>query len=72
VWHDQPGLFAGPALELGRGVLTLLVPLLALPQATHYVLDGWIWRRSRHAELREVFGGRAPDAGASAAEPRGS
>ncbi|WP_139923747.1 hypothetical protein [Hymenobacter sp. DG01] len=25
--------------------LSLLVPLLALPQATHYVLDGFIWRR---------------------------
>jgi hypothetical protein len=23
-----------------------LVPLLALPQSTHYVLDGFIWRRS--------------------------
>ena len=22
-----------------------LVPLLTLPQATHYVLDGFIWRR---------------------------
>lgn len=27
--------------------LTLLVPLLALPQMTHYVLDGFIWRRPR-------------------------
>jgi hypothetical protein len=26
-------------------VLALLVPLLALPQATHYVLDGMLWRR---------------------------
>ncbi len=25
-------------------MLALLVPLLALPQATHYVLDGFIWR----------------------------
>ncbi|MCC6273443.1 MAG: hypothetical protein IT572_08250 [Deltaproteobacteria bacterium] len=24
--------------------LAILVPLLALPQATHYVLDGFIWR----------------------------
>lgn len=57
VWHEHPGLFAGPALELGRDALSLLVPLLALPQATHYVLDAWIWRRARHAELREVFAG---------------
>jgi hypothetical protein len=26
-------------------ILAFLVPLLALPQATHYVLDGFIWRR---------------------------
>jgi hypothetical protein len=25
-------------------ILALLVPLLALPQSTHYVLDGFIWR----------------------------
>jgi hypothetical protein len=28
-------------------VLTWLVPLLAVPQATHYVLDGFIWKRGR-------------------------
>jgi hypothetical protein len=26
-------------------LLMWLVPLLALPQSTHYVLDGFIWRR---------------------------
>jgi membrane protease YdiL (CAAX protease family) len=25
--------------------LTLLVPLLTVPQATHYILDGFIWKR---------------------------
>ena len=25
-------------------ILAILVPLLALPQSTHYVLDGFIWR----------------------------
>jgi hypothetical protein len=28
-------------------VLMWLVPLLALPQSTHYVLDGFIWRRGK-------------------------
>lgn len=28
--------------------LTWLVPLLAIPQATHYVLDGFIWTRARY------------------------
>lgn len=27
-------------------ILALLVPLLALPQATHYALDGFIWKKS--------------------------
>jgi len=49
VWSDHPELFAlfdslqpieDPAL------LALIVPLLALPQITHYVLDAFIWRRS--------------------------
>ena len=28
-----------------------LVPLLALPQLTHYVLDGFIWRRKSNPEF---------------------
>jgi hypothetical protein len=51
VWHDHAALFPGPAVEAGAW-LALLVPLLALPQATHYALDAWIWR---------VRGGRNPD-----------
>jgi hypothetical protein len=43
IWHDRPWLF-GAGWELGRWD-TLLVPLLALPQFTHYVLDGLVWRR---------------------------
>jgi hypothetical protein len=43
-------------VELGNDLLALLVPLLALPQATHYVLDGWIWRRRDHPELRTWIG----------------
>lgn len=47
VWHDRPEIFGGdreaPLLgPLGRA---LLVPLLAVPQATHYVLDAVLWRR---------------------------
>lgn len=35
--------------------LTWLVPLLALPQITHYVLDGFIWKlRDPTAEWQEV------------------
>jgi hypothetical protein len=44
VWHEHGGLFPGPDLVLSTTLLTLLVPLLALPQAVHYLLDAWIWR----------------------------
>ena len=43
VWHDREWLF-GAAWDIGS-LKILLVPLLALPQLTHYVLDGFIWRR---------------------------
>jgi hypothetical protein len=46
VWHEQPSLFPGPAYTVPAEVLSLLVPLLALPQATHYILDGRLWRSS--------------------------
>ncbi|GAA4052889.1 hypothetical protein GCM10022409_44800 [Hymenobacter glaciei] len=43
-WFQQLPAVASPAL------LMWLVPLLALPQSTHYVLDGFIWRRGRRTE----------------------
>src|SRR5262245_15434107 len=57
VWHDQAVLFPGPAWNLPRLALALVVPLLALPQATHYVLDAWIWRvRPQNPGLRDHLG----------------
>ncbi|MHB8797342.1 MAG: hypothetical protein ACYDBY_02650 [Thermoanaerobaculia bacterium] len=44
VWHENGALFSGAALDPGPLLLSLLVPLLALPQATHYLLDAWIWK----------------------------
>lgn len=44
VWHDHTSLFPLAEVDLGGLALVLLVPLLSLPQATHYVLDAWIWR----------------------------
>ncbi|MFN7955009.1 MAG: hypothetical protein U0610_25000 [bacterium] len=43
VWRDHPRLFPFPALDLSAWQ-AIVVPLLALPQATHYVLDGYLWR----------------------------
>jgi hypothetical protein len=44
IWHDRAWLF-GTGDGIGRAAL-LVVPLLAVPQLTHYVLDGFLWRRT--------------------------
>ena len=43
VWAERATLFPGPALDAGA-LWPVLVPLLALPQLTHYILDGYLWR----------------------------
>ena len=48
VWVERTALFApfaGWGVVVDEGVLAVLMPLLALPQITHYVLDAFIWRR---------------------------
>lgn len=54
VWHDHPGLFGDGAL-LSPRALVFVVPLLALPQATHYLLDGFVWRRRDNPTLDGLF-----------------
>lgn len=49
VWHERAWLF-GEGWSLERWEL-VIVPLLALPQLTHYVLDGFIWKRRTNAGL---------------------
>lgn len=56
VWHDRPGWFGGPQRDqplLSAQSLAFVVPLLALPQAVHYALDGVLWR-SRDAGLAQA------------------
>lgn len=43
VWQDRPWLF-GDGWDVGW-LQFAIVPLLALPQIVHYVLDGFIWKR---------------------------
>jgi hypothetical protein len=50
VWQERSELF-GSGLELSDWHVWL-VPLLALPQLSHYVLDGLFWRRGSNPELR--------------------
>jgi hypothetical protein len=49
VWHDRPWLF-GASWEL-EAIKWVLVPLLALPQIVHYLLDGFVWRRKNNPIL---------------------
>ena len=55
VWHQHGGWFPLPALDLPEAALSLVVPLLALPQATHYVLDAFVWRSGRDEGLRAAL-----------------
>ena len=44
VWHDHPNVFGEGGLELGELGLAIAVAVLTIPQATHYLLDRFIWR----------------------------
>jgi len=54
VWREHSGVFNIfsflPAISTNI-LLALVVPFLALPQSTHYVLDGFIWKLRRKATL---------------------
>jgi hypothetical protein len=56
VWHERPLLFGEGGPVLPADALALVVPLLALPQATHYVLDAFIWKTSREPRLLARLG----------------
>ncbi|MCE9545458.1 MAG: hypothetical protein K8T25_08065 [Planctomycetia bacterium] len=49
IWHERSRIFGG-SLHFGPA-RTWIVPLLALPQWTHYVLDGFIWRRKSNPDF---------------------
>ncbi|MEO1526046.1 MAG: hypothetical protein AAFX06_11460 [Planctomycetota bacterium] len=55
VWHERGWLF-GSAWNL-ESLEPILVPMLAVPQITHYVLDGFIWKRRSHEHV-DALGGR--------------
>src|SRR5205807_2576067 len=60
VWHDRSWLFGEP-WDLGALKLAV-VPLLALPQLTHYVLDGFIWRRRSNPSVARMVTRSSGDA----------
>lgn len=47
VFGDRSWLF-GPPMAILESALAWVVPLLALPQLVHYILDGFIWRRGSY------------------------
>jgi len=53
LWHDREWLFGG-GFDLGKGAL-VIAPLLAVPQLTHYILDGFLWRRSANPRLGRLL-----------------
>src|SRR5262249_50232049 len=71
IWREHLSVFPIfnklPALT-DHTTLTWLVPILALPQSTHYLLDGFIWRlREKHPEWTTIAFGLAPAPGGSVA-----
>lgn len=50
VWHEKSWMFG--ADWDWTNLKVYFVPLLAVPQLTHYVLDGFIWRRKNNESLR--------------------
>jgi hypothetical protein len=44
VWHDHDALFGAPIVVEHPVATAAVVALLTVPQATHYLLDRWIWR----------------------------
>ncbi len=59
VWRDHPFLFRFsevlPAVQ-SEHTHVWLVPLLALPQTTHYILDAFIWRlKLNHTHWKDVL-----------------
>ena len=55
VWHEHETIFSwlyDGVVHSDTSMLTLIVPLLSVPQVTHYVLDGFIWKgKHKHSGL---------------------
>lgn len=69
VWHEHGTVFPLPFVALPVDALSLVVPLLAVPQATHYVLDAFLWRPSADPGLRATLFAGADPGGAAPAPP---
>lgn len=62
VWHDRAELFGSGTLELSTFATAFVVSLLTVPQATHYVLDRFIWRAGPdNPKLAQQLGLASPE-----------
>ncbi|MBA3392656.1 MAG: hypothetical protein H0T89_08435 [Deltaproteobacteria bacterium] len=53
IWHDREWLF-GSGGDAGDAAM-FIVPLLAMPQLAHYVLDAVLWRRRSNPRLGRLL-----------------
>jgi uncharacterized membrane protein len=57
IWHERGWLFGSEWLteaHKSNQLQSVLVPLLAVPQITHYILDGFIWKRRSNPRFRDT------------------
>lgn len=59
VWREHGGLFpvfSGLPAVKSEDIMVWLIPLLALPQAVHYVLDAFIWKHNlKDSEWKKIL-----------------
>ncbi|MGJ4787528.1 hypothetical protein [Leptospira koniambonensis] len=58
IWREHPYLFGNSSVikaELGLGLEGILVPIFFLPQFTHYILDGFLWKGGKNNSELEGF-----------------
>ncbi len=58
VWREHADIFGKMYIPASATGLILLVPLLTMPQVTHYILDAYIWRVNKKGRegVRAVIG----------------
>ena len=58
IWQEHRNIFGSVHVAASATILVILVPLLTMPQVTHYVLDAYIWRVNKRGkeEVRSVIG----------------
>ena len=58
IWQEHRNIFGSVHVAASATILVILVPLLTMPQVTHYVLDAYIWRVNKRGkeEVRAIIG----------------